>query len=219
MSDYVKYGLMVTFSAVLVTANLTASKLAVYHFPVIGTVVGSVAAISIGVSFFCTDVLSELYGKDEARKTVNLTIIALLVAYVLVWAAVMMEPASSYSLNEEFSTIMLSSQPIFIGSVLTLLVSQNLDVSVFHAIKYRTGGRYKFLRNIGSTATSQLVDTAMFTILAFVFLPPLFGGNALPWGIVGGIIFAEYVVKVIVAIVDTPFFYVVTGALEGEINT
>lgn len=216
--EWLKVTLQLTFAGVLVTANLTASKLAVYDIPLLGETTGSVAAVAIGINFFITDLLSEIYGKKEARKAVNGTIAALIVAYALVYFSIWMPAAESYANNAAFSTVFGASFPIIIASILSIVISQNLDISIFHAIRGQTGEGWKFVRNIGSTATSQLFDTAFFTILAFMALPPLFGGSALPFGIVVGIITAEYLVKVGVVIIDTPFFYAVTAITGGYIE-
>lgn len=217
--DWLKVILQVTFSGALVTANLTAVKLVAYPMPVVGTLTGSVAAVAIGVNFFCTDLLCEVYGKREARKAVNASIIAMIVAYALVFFAIEMPAAQNFELNEQFITVFSSSYPIIIASILSILVSQNLDISIFHAIKSKTGKGHKWVRNIGSTATSQAFDTAFFTVLAFVLLPPLIGGSALPWGIVIGIITAEYIVKVVVAVLDTPLFYAASAAVERTVES
>lgn len=217
MSDkdsFVKWTFGLIFAAVLVTANLTASKLVVYDIPFYGEVVGSVAAVAIGVNFFCTDILSEVYGKKTARRVVNGTILALVVAYGFVYFSIWMPAAPSYGNQEAYSLVLGSSQPIIIASIVSMLVSQNLDVSIFHYFKSATNGSHKWLRNLGSTATSQLLDTAFFTWLAFAAFPPLFGGEALPMSILIGIITAEYLVKLMVAILDTPFFYAVSAILD-----
>jgi len=211
---FAKWTLGLIFAGVLVTANLTASKLVVYDIPLLGTFTGSVAAVAIGVNFFFTDLLSEVYGKKTARRVVNGTIFALIFAYALVGFAVFMPPAESYGANSAFVSVFSSSYPIIIASILSILVSQNLDVTVFHAFKRMTDGRHKWFRNLGSTATSQLLDTAFFTWLAFIVFPPLFGGQALPYSVAASIVFAEYMVKLTVAAIDTPFFYAASGYLE-----
>jgi len=214
IAEFGKLFLAVGFAASLVTANLTASKLAVYDFPILGELTGSVAAFMIGVSFLFSDLLSELYGKDTARYVVNATIAAVALAWGLVAAAVWMPAAASYDLTAEFSTIFGASYPILLASVLSLVISQNLDVSVFHAIRDRTGQSHKWLRNTLSTGTSQLLDTALFTVLAFVVLPPLFGQGTVPLAVAGSIIAAEYLIKLAVAVLDTGVFYGATAVAE-----
>ena len=77
--------------------------------------------------------------------------------------------------------------------------SRDLGPGQFHFIKDRTGNKYLWLRNNGSTFVSQAVDSLTFTLLAFygVF------ANEVIWQI----ILFTYLVKLIVAVIDTPFIY------------
>jgi uncharacterized integral membrane protein (TIGR00697 family) len=211
--------LQMVFVASLVAANLTASKLVTYPFPFVGELTGSVAAAAIGVTFFCSDLLSEIYGKETAHRTVMASVVAMVVAYGLVFFAIEMPAAPSYGANEQFVDVMGASYPIILASIASIAVSQNLDISLFHWIRGKTGSGHKWVRNVGSTATSQLFDTAFFTVLAFMIFPPLFGGSAVPIGIAIGIISAEYIVKVVVAILDTPLFYAISGVAEPAPQT
>jgi hypothetical protein len=197
-------------TSTLVTANLTASKLAVYDIPVIGETTGSVAAVMIGVSFLLTDICGEIYGKQTTRRMVNSSIASVVAAFALVMVAVNIPAAPGYDNAAAFETVLSSSYPVLVASVLSLIVSQNIDVSVFHRIRSRTGRGHAWIRNVASTSVSQLVDTALFTALAFSVLPPLFGQAALPYDIIVGIIIAEYLIKLAFAVVDTAIFYAVT---------
>lgn len=207
-----KWAIAAMFAASLVTANLTASKLAVYDFPVIGEVTGSVAAFMIGVSFLLTDIASEVYGRRTARYIVNASILSVALAFGLVAVALAIPASPAYENAAAFQTVLGASYPILIASVLSLLLSQNVDVSVFHAVRSRTGSRHKWLRNLASTGLSQLLDTAVFTWLAFAAIPPLFNQSPLPLGVIAGIIFAEYIIKLGFALGDTVIFYAVTAA-------
>ncbi|WP_158228645.1 queuosine precursor transporter [Halorubrum sp. C191] len=202
------------FVASLVTANITATKLAVYDFPILGEMTGSVGAFMIGVSFLMTDLLSEVYGKKTARRVVNATIIALAATFAMVSFAVWMPAAADYSLASEFAAVLSGSYSIVTASVLSLILSQNIDVSVFHAVRRVTGFRHKWARNMISTGTSQLVDTAVWTWLAFIILPPVFGGTTVPFAVTISIITTEYIIKMVFAAGDTAVFYAASGLAE-----
>jgi hypothetical protein len=204
------------FVASLVAANLTASKLAVYNFPILGEVTGSVAAFMIGISFLMTDLCSEIYGKQVTRYIVNASIAAVGVSFGLIAVALTIPASEAYQNTAAFQTIFTASYPILIASILSLLVSQNLDVSIFHTIRSKTGYRHKWIRNILSTGISQLLDTALFTLLAFAVIPVLFGQSGLPMEIIFGIITAEYLIKLMFALGDTVVFYLFTGIAERK---
>ncbi|HEX9809203.1 MAG TPA: queuosine precursor transporter, partial [Alphaproteobacteria bacterium] len=87
------------------------------------------------------------------------------------------------------------------ASMTAYLAAQLLDVRLFHWWKRVTRGRHLWIRNNASTMTSQLVDTIIVNSL-FLGL-----GLGLPWLLVGKIIAASYLFKVVMAALDTPFIY------------
>jgi uncharacterized integral membrane protein (TIGR00697 family) len=104
-----------------------------------------------------------------------------------------------------------------IGSLAAYIVSQNWDVIAFHGIGERTGGRHLWMRNLGSTATSQLIDTVIFVLLAFYGVPIVLGiGDTLSVNVLIGLIVGQYIIKFLIAVVDTPFVYAVVGYLRSR---
>jgi hypothetical protein len=202
------------FVASLVTANVTASKLAVFNFPILGEITGSVAAVMIAVSFLMSDLCSEIYGKQVTRYIVNASIAAVAVSFALIAVALTLPASSAYESADAFETVFNASFPILIASILSLIISQNLDVSVFHRIRSYTGGGHKWIRNIGSTSVSQLFDTVLFNYLAFAAFPLLFNQSGIPLTILIGIILTEYLIKLVFAFGDTVVFYLLTGIAE-----
>jgi uncharacterized integral membrane protein (TIGR00697 family) len=88
---------------------------------------------------------------------------------------------------------------IAIGSILAYIISQLHDVWAFHFWKTKTNGKYLWLRNNLSTMVSQAIDTLIFTFIAF-------------WGLYEinvfiSIVLTTYLMKWIVAVIDTPFIY------------
>jgi len=201
-----KATLTTVFAVSLAIANVTAAKLAFFQLPLVGGVAVPAGFLAIGVGFLCTDLISELYGKETARAVVNGTVVALVVAYGLIYAAIWMPVAPFYPVHEAYVTTLGASANIVLASIITVLVSQNIDVSIFHAIAERTDVRAA--RNVGSTAISQFVDTSLFILLGFVVFPTLLGGNVTALAVVPSLIVGQYVVKLAVALLDTPVFYV-----------
>lgn len=196
------------FITALVTAQLVSSKLMAVTLPVIGLVAMPGGTLAYAATFFATDCMSELYGKEYARKVVNTGFVMNFVLFALVWLTVQAEPAQGSIDQEMFSTVMLSSGNIILGSLSAYLISQNFDVTAFHWYRSKTGESYLWLRNIGSTGISQLIDTAIFTLVAFWVAPQILGiGHALPWAVITSIIVGQYVGKLLIAIGDTPLVY------------
>lgn len=208
-----KKTLAACFAGTLAVSNVVASKIAMFNLPLVGDVTAPAGFVGIAIAFLFTDLIGEFYGKAEAREVVNATIVALLAAYGVVYSAVMMPAAPFYEHAEAFNSIMGMGGMIVVASILTLLVSQNIDVSVFHWVKEKTGVRAA--RNIGSTAVSQAVDTTLFIGLAFVVLPLLVSGSGMALGAAASLAVAQYAAKLGVALAETPVFYAVTEFVDG----
>jgi len=193
----------------LVVANIIAAKIIEVSVLFLGELTASAGVVPIAVAFLCTDVLNERYGKDVAQEAVWVSVGVIVLSWVMIQVSVWL-PHSSGVPQETFATTLSSSTPLFIASVMTVLVSQTFDVVAFDRLRYITGGERRWIRNIGSTSLSQLLDTALFSVLAFMFLPVVVGGTQLPLGTVVSIVVVEYVVKLSLAIADTPLFYALT---------
>lgn len=207
--------LSIVFATSLVVANLIATKIAFFQLPVIGRAPIPAGFFAIAVSFLCTDLLGELHGKETARRVVNATVFALGVAWVLVFTAIWMPSAPFYDASA-FNNVFGASGTIVTAGILTTLISQNIDVGIFHYLRSYTNGQQKWLRNLGSTSISQLVDTAVFILLAFWLLPQIMGGTLTPLAALPALIVGQYVVKLLVAVCDTPLFYLLTHVIDYD---
>jgi uncharacterized integral membrane protein (TIGR00697 family) len=95
---------------------------------------------------------------------------------------------------------------IIIGSLVAFLVSQVVDVTVFHQIKKRTGNKHLWLRATGSTLVSQLVDSYVVLFIAF--------SSIFTWQQILAIGMMNYIYKASMALILTPIIYLVEGRIE-----
>lgn len=202
------------FAVTLTVANIVAAKLSFFTIPYIGGVAVPAGFIAIGASFLWTDLMGELYGRETAKKVVNATIIALGFGWVMIYTSILLPTAPFYANEAAFNTTMGSSAIIVFSGIISMLFSQNIDVTVFHHLDTLTDGSHKWLRNIGSTGVSQFIDTSLFILLGFVALPVLVGQGGETLGVAFGMIIGQYVVKLVVALLDTPLFYILSGVLD-----
>lgn len=211
-----KHTLTVLFAVSIATANVTASKLAWFDLPLIGGVAVPAGFLAFGVAFLCSDLIVEFYGQDYAHNVVNGTVVALVAAYGLIYAAILMPVAPFYGGHEAYVSTLSASAAVVAASVITISISQHIDVRIFARFKSLTQGRHKWLRNLGSTSVSQGVDTVLFITLAFAVFPVLQGGEAM-WGMALLLtIVGQYIVKLVVALFDTPLFYLISEVSDGE---
>ncbi|MFC4550396.1 MULTISPECIES: queuosine precursor transporter [Halorussus] len=217
-----RLALIALFVTALVTAQLTASKLLGFALPVKLPVVGAMlvmpgAALAYALTFFASDCHAELYGREETHKLVNVGFAMNFVLVALVYSTIA-APAAPFSsvAPETFARVLGASANIVVASSLAYLVSQNWDVWAFHRIRAATGGDHLWLRNVGSTATSQLLDTVIFVTVGFALMPALRGGDPYGASALLGLIVGQYLLKLLIAVADTPFVYAVVGYLRSR---
>ncbi|MFC5134799.1 MULTISPECIES: queuosine precursor transporter [Haloferacaceae] len=212
-------GLVALFVTALATAQVTAAKVLALSLPVALPVVGPQillpgAALAYAVTFFASDCLAELYGRRTAQVVVNVGFAMNFVVLALVWST-LAAPGVDPEVSGAFGVALGPTTNVVAGSLLAYVVSQNVDVVLFHAIRDRTGRANLWLRNLASTATSQAIDTVIFVSVAFLVAPTLLGvGDALPLAAVGALIAGQYLLKLLIAVLDTPFVYLVVGAVR-----
>lgn len=211
------------FITALVTAQLTAAKVIELSIPVAIPITGRTltmpgAALAYALTFFASDCITELYGKRPAQLVVNVGFLMNIVLLALVWSTILAPAAPQSTVAPEtFRTVLGASTNIVLGSLFAYVLSQNWDVIIFHRLREMTDGAQLWLRNVGSTATSQLIDTFVFVLVAFVIAPPLLAtGPALPWDTVVQLIVGQYLLKLLIALVDTPFVYAVVGLVRSQ---
>ncbi len=102
-------------------------------------------------------------------------------------------------------TLMISNFRIALASIGTFAVVQLLDVHIFHTLKEKLEKLW-WLRNNASTMTSQFFDTILFFTLAFSFV--------MPFDKIVHLIVGDYAVKIVIALLDTPIFYLLAIKLK-----
>lgn len=184
----------------LIIANITAGKI----ISIFGLIVPS-AVVAYAITFLCTDVIGELYGKEEANSTVKLGFVIQIISMILIFLAILLPPAPFMrEFNVSFKMVLGQSFRTIIASLIAYTISQANDVFIFHKLKEKTNGKYKWLRNNVSTILSQIIDTSIFITIAFYSVVP----NLL------ALVFGQLTIKVILALLDTPFFYLFTKNKE-----
>ena len=194
-----KWGLIMWIPISVIVANIQVIQ-TVKLFGLVATLGNIVYATSSLV----TDILSENYGKEEAKKAVWIGFFSLIAMTLLMNMALMFQPLAgdefAQTAHESLSTIFKLMPRIAVASLAAYLISQRHDVWAFHFWKKRfPADRHLWLRNNLSTMVSQLLDSTVFTLLAF-------------WGVfdtemLWEVFLTTYFLKFIVAAADTPFVY------------
>ncbi len=170
------------------------------------------------LEFVMTDIVNEYYGPRAVRR-ISYTAVALITyAFVMFYFAMGVPPADFWygsgiqdgipDMSKAFNGIFGQGMWIILGSLVAFLVSQIVDVTVFHKIKRYTGDKNMWLRATGSTLVSQLVDSFIVLFIAFKI------GKGWSWQLVLAICLVNYTYKFTMAIILTPLIYLVEKWIE-----
>lgn len=180
----------------------------------IGNVVMSIGILPWPIVFITTDLINEYFGEKGVKKLSIIT--AGLIAYtfflLLIGLQIPAVKGDGLISDEQFNAVFGQSMWIIVGSIAAFLVSQLIDVTIFHFVKNRTGKRMIWLRSTGSTVISQLFDS--FIVLGIAFWLPgkmdtkMFIASA----------FTGYSVKLLIAIGLTPMIYLGHNLIDNYLK-
>lgn len=199
-----KMGLFVWIGMATVIANIQVLK-TVELFGLTATL----GNIIYGSAYLATDILNEKYSKSDAKKAVWLGFSSLIAMTIMMQIALVFEPGQSDFTQGALETLFGLIPQIALGSMAAYIVSQYFDVWIYD--KFRNlfpSTSHLWIRNNGSTMISQLLDTIVFCSIAFY--------GQYPFDIWLEIFVTTYVIKLVVALIDTPFMYIAKYMHKGE---
>lgn len=169
----------------------------------VGSAVMSIGILPWPIVFITTDLINDYFGEKGVRKLSLITASLIAYTFVILYLAMQIPAVDGKNLvtDAQFNGVFGQSMWIIVGSITAFLVSQLIDVTIFHFVKNRTGNKMIWLRSTGSTVISQLFDSFIVLGIAFwmtgkmtteVFVTSAFTG---------------YFVKLIIAILMTPLIY------------
>lgn len=205
------------FITSLVVSNLIFQKFFYwypFHIEIYGT---KLFEISVGIlpyplTFLITDIISEIYGKKKANQVVVIGIFASLFSLLIVLISNAV-PATTWSPVSDslFTTVFGSTAIAVTASMMAYLFAQFIDIQIYHFWKRLTKGKHLWLRNNGSTFSSQFIDT--FTILTL-----LCSFEIIAWDRFLGLLISGVIFKWFVALCDTPFMYLLVYLFKKRFN-
>ncbi len=148
--------------------------------------------------YLTSDMTTERYGKKAGYRLIRIGFASLLVFTILTQLALLLQPEDyATDVATAMDTVFGMSLRMAIGGALAYVISQHFDVWLYHRIQQYTSERFLWLRNNLSTFVSQGLDSFIFYTIAFYGVFP----NLLEIALAG------YIVKVTIALCDTPFLY------------
>ena len=215
-------GLYVYSVIAIIAGNIQVLKLVKFSFFSEPIALGTVLFAS---TFLCTDILAEHYGPKKARINILIGFAGFLFMTLLMLFTLGFTPLNSTTAGENY-TWALSAQenllgvflpfPIFFAaSMIAYLISQFFDVWFFEWLSKLTNKRFLWFRNNLSTMTSSLIDNFIFSIFAWIIFNP----NPLDFStVLFTFILGTYILRIFIALIDTPFVYLSKFLIQNNSN-
>ena len=172
------------------------------------------------LEFVITDIVNEYYGPKAVRRISFTAIILISYAFLMYFLAIGVPPADFWigsgatngidNMQTSFQAIFGQGMRIIIGSLVAFLVSQLVDVYVFHRIKKVTGEKNIWLRATGSTLISQLIDSFIVLFIAFA--------GVFSWQMILAIGIMNYLYKALMALILTPVIVFVEKKIANYVG-
>lgn len=171
------------------------------------------------LEFIMTDIVNEYFGPKAVRRVSYIAVGIICYAFLMFYLAINIPADQSFwtgsqrdggipDMQAAFTGIFGQGMWIILGSISAFLISQLVDVYIFHKIKKATGEKRVWLRATGSTVVSQLVDSFVVLFIAFKI------GKGWSYQRVIAICLVNYSYKFVMALVLTPVIYAVERAIE-----
>ncbi|MCG8346809.1 MAG: queuosine precursor transporter [Chloroflexales bacterium] len=195
------------FVAVLLISNLASSAKVV----ILGPFIYDGGTILFPLSYIFGDILTEVYGYAQARRTIWIGFLAALLMALTIAFVGMLPGESEWSARvgqQAYEQVLSGTPRIVVASLIAYVAGAFSNAYILAKMKLLTSGRWLWMRTIGSTMVGQSIDTVVFVLAAFAFAEGF--SLALIWSI----IVSNYVFKVGVEVLLTPVTYAVTGYLK-----
>ena len=199
-------------TALMVATYLSANIMAVKIMDVFGTSLLDAGTLIFPFAYMLGDVLTEIWGFKTARKVILLCFLCnvILMAATAV-ATFVPSPAYLSDTAEAYNAVFSYMPRIVIASLCAFLIGELTNSWLMIKIREKTGRRLLWVRTIGSSAVGQLLDSAIFCVIAFA--GTITGGDLL------SMILTLYLVKLgIEAVAGTPLAYAVVGRLRKKLT-
>ena len=196
--------LMALYITLVLVSNLVAAKIVGFNF-FITTLYAPAATVFFSVTFLVSDVINERFGRAEAQRAIIMATLAQIAFIAFTCIALKAEPAPFFNGQVAFEAVLSAVPRIALAGLITFLVSETLDAYLYSWFRELTEGRHLWMRYAFSSLPAMLIDSILFSVLAFAGVQPL-----LP------IIVGMTVIKYLVGLANAPLMYAARAVLREE---
>jgi len=211
--------IMALFVSVLIVSNVASSAkivdwgVSLFNLPL----AFDAGTLLFPVGYIFGDILTEVYGYKRSRRVIWVGFVALALASLTFFIIGVLPGEAAwqgYAGDNAYQAILggMSSGGIALGSLAGFWLGEFTNSFILAKMKVLTNGRWLWARTISSTLAGELVDTVAFVAVASAL-------GIFPWSLFLPLTVANYIFKVAIETLMTPFTYLAVTALkraEGE---
>jgi hypothetical protein len=206
--------IMAAFVTILIVSNIASSaKIVEWGISIFNVRLAfDAGTLLFPVSYIFGDILTEVYGYKRSRRVIWTGFVCLAVTAIIFWVVGVLPGEAQwqqYAGDTAFKVILggISSGGIVLASLAGYWSGEFTNSYALAKMKVLTRGRWLWTRTIGSTILGELVDTLVFVTIANLF-------HVFPWSLFLTLVITNYIFKVSIEVLMTPFTYIVVAKLK-----
>lgn len=126
------------------------------------------------ISFILVDILNEFYGLKLARRSILTSTIVNIFFVAMLFLTTLIPSIGSWSgLDENYNKIVQGITSVFLASILSYYISENINAYTLNKIKEITNSKWLVLRVLVSTTLAAIIDSILFISIAFYNTLPI----------------------------------------------
>lgn len=198
-----KTGMIAWLPIATILANIiTAKNVDVFG---LSTTIGTVLFAS---TFLATDILSECYSKEDAKKAVRIGLFSNMLLVVATQIALLYTPSEFDYAHDAMQVLFSLNLRISIASAIMYYIANMADIYIYSRFKRKTGNKKIWLRNNVATILCNCLENFGFIGLAFA--------GIYDFETIITIAFSTSIIEMVVALLDTPFLYLSRHIRHGD---
>ncbi len=179
------------FVMTLIVSNIASTK--IVH---VGPLVFDAGTVLFPLAYIIGDIATEVYGYRKMRSLIYVGVITLLLTMTTFWIVQYLPADSSWQNQAAYDTILGVVWRIVFASITALFIGEIMNAYVMANMKIATKGKGLWYRMIGSSAVGSLLDTVIFSLLAFA--------GTMPWDVLVQLMVTVFCIKIVTEICVSP---------------
>lgn len=202
--SFVYYEVLVAlFVTILIVSNIASVKLAQ-----VGGLVFDAGTILFPFAYIIGDIITEIYGFKRMRRLIYIGLSMLAITTVTFWIVGMLPTPADWQNQSAYDAILGVVWRIVGASMVAFFIGELLNSYILAKLKIKTKGKKLWNRLVSSSAIGSLVDTVIFSLLAF--------GGTVSGSTMLNLIATVYAIKLGTEILLSPLTMKVIGYLKDK---